>query len=216
MKEKEMKRKRLGIIYGTIGAVIIGALVITASVGLLHNPNDDVQTWHKIAVINSYDFVLGENSPGAGASGWLATFCLDYAETPGTCLASNASGGGYDSWGNVSGYVDTDDTDTDLASEDPFYFVVRARFNDTVKDGADFIGSRCRCTLTVSGDETIAGVAQTGDDDGTDNNGGGVCSYNDTGADFIYINFYWDDNSDGYRITDDGSLTWSITLEAKY
>jgi len=132
-------------------------------------------------------------------------------------LDSNASAGNYDTWGNVSGYVDADNhPSVDLASEDPFYFVVRCRFNSTVKDGADFVGSRCRVTLTVSGDETISAVAQTGDDDGSDNNGGGQVSRNDTGDDFIWINFWWDDNSDGYRITDDGSLTWSITIEAKY
>jgi len=209
-KEKNNKIRQAGVIAGaTVAAVAL--LVITANFGVINNT--EPLEWHEIARISSLD-PLGENDPGAGTSGWLATFCLDYAETPGTCLASNATNGAYDGWGNVSGYVDTDDTDTDLASEDPFYFVVRCRFNSTVKDGADFIGSRCRCTLTVSGDETIGGVTQAGDDDGTDNNGGGTVSQN--GTDYIYINFWWDDNSDGYRITDDGSLTWSITIEAKY
>jgi len=214
IENKKNKYKKLGIISGTIIAMVTAVFVVTAMIGI--NPvdinNDDkVLEWHVVSEVNSWD-IVGENSPGAGASGWLSTFCLDYGETPGTVLANNATD--WSSSATARGYVDTDDTDTDLKSEDPFYFVVRARFNDSVKDGADFIGSRCRCTLTVSGDETISGVAQTGDDDGSDNNGGGEVSQN--GTSYIWINFWWDDNSDGYRITDDGTLPWSITIEAKY
>jgi len=209
MKHDKVFCLKAGIVSGL---VVLSVVVAMVGVSYLQQPVDEEPMWHTVAVVTSDMLILGENDPGASTSGWLATFCLDYAETPGTCLASNASGGGYDGWGNVSGYVDADDTDTDLASEDPFYFVVRCRFNDSVKDGADFIGNRCRCTLTVSGDETISAVAQVGDV--SDTTGGGVVSQN--GTDYIYINFYWDDNSDGYRITDDGTLTWSILIEAKY
>jgi len=209
MKHDKVFCLKAGIVSGL---VVLSVVVAMVGVSYLQQPVEEEPEWHEVAVVTSDMLITGENDPGVSTSGWLATFCLDYAETPGTCLASNASGGGYDGWGNVSGYVDADDTDTDLASEDPFYFVVRCRFNDSVKDGADFIGSRCRCTLTVSGDETISAVAQVGDV--SDTTGGGVVSQN--GTDYIYINFYWDDNSDGYRITDDGTLTWSILIEAKY
>jgi len=208
--KKEINKKKAGIVIGALSAVV-AILVVTANFGVI-NTNEDVLEWHVIAEIDSLD-PLGENDPGASTSGWLATFCLDYAETPATCLASNSTDGDYDTWGNVSGYVDTDDTDTDLKSEDPFYFVVRCCFNDTVQDGANFMGSRCRCTLTVSGDETISSLPMIGD--ATNASGGGIVSANGTGS-MIWINFYWDDNNDGYRITDDGSLTWSILIEAKY
>ena len=169
-----------------------------------NNNKGYVETWKVLGEVNAYDFWLGENSPTGG--GWLSTFCLDYAETPGTCLASNATDGSYDGWTNVSGYVDTDDTDTDLKSDDPFYFVVRCRFNASqCKDGAVYKDTRTMVNLTVAGDETIAGTAGTR-----------VVSYNSSGADYIFINYYWDDAVDGYRITDDGSLTWSIVISAKY
>jgi len=214
MKHDKVFCLKAGIVSGL---VVLSVVVAMVGVSYLQQPVDeDVLEWHTVAVVTSDMLILGENDPGASTSGWLATFVLDYAETPGTCLAANATDGSYDDWVNVSGYVDADDTDTDLASEDPGYFVVRCRFNDSVKDGADFIGSRCRCTLTVSGDETVSAVAQVGDDDGSDNNGGGQVSRNDTGDSYIWINFWWDDNSDGYRITDDGTLTWSILIEAKY
>ena len=216
MNKKRKEIIQAGMIGGVLTALVfavVGYNAIVDNEDLLAGLNDkDVETWHTIAELNSYNFLLGENDPGGVASGWISTFCLDYAETPSTCLASNDTGAGYSGWGNVSGYVDTDDTDTDLKSDDPFYFVVRCRFNDTVKDGSDFMGNRCKCVLTVSGDETITAVAHIGDN--TNNSGGGVVSQN--GSDFIYINFYWDDNDDGYRITDDGSLDWSIVIKAKY
>jgi len=215
-KEKSMK---MGLVIGTMLIMVFAGMGIVVylnekkPIDVFDEEKDDLE-WVEIATVDSKDIPrvpVGEASPAG--EGWLATFMLNYSETPGTCLASNASGGGYDSWGNVSGYVDTDDTDTDLPSESGSYYVVRARFDSDVKDGSDFIGGRCRCTLTVSGDETISGVAQVGDS--SDTTGGGVVSYNNTGADYIYINFYWDDNSNGYRITDDGSTDWSITLEEK-
>ena len=215
MIDKENKVIKAGVITSLIVAVVFASIGI--SVVNNHDNGIDIPifdegkdiSWKVVAELDSYSFMLGENNPGNNAQGWLSTFCLDYAATPTSALANNAS---YDAWGNVSGFVDTDNTDTDLKSEDPFYFVVRCRFNDTVKDGSDFIGSRCRCILTVSGDETITGVAQVGDVTGA--SGGGVVSQNGTG--YIYINFYWDDASDGYRITDDGSLAWNCTIEAKY
>lgn len=217
-----MEMNRMGVLAGTI---IATACLVSAMIGLnqmyskeneasdgliddiidLVTDDEEPAVWQEIMQVEIRDLpYLGENTPTGG--GWLATFCLDYAETPGTCLASNASGGGYDSWTNVSGYCDTDDTDTDLASDDPFYFVVRCRFNASqCKDGGVYKDSRTMVNLTVAGDEAIAGTAGTA-----------VVSFNSTSADYIYINYYWDDGVDGYRITDDGSLTWSLVISAKY
>lgn len=217
--KKEINNKKLGTILGiTIAVCVIISAIVTylPSIDIQNqeqNKKDDTE-WHTVAMVNSYDFILGENAPGSGSSGWLSTFLLDYAQDPGTVLANNATDWSSDA--NTMGYVDTDDTDKDIVSEDPFYFVVRCRFNDTVKDGSDFMSSRCRCTLTVSGDETISGVAITGNDADVASGGRAVVSENNSADDYIWINFVWDDNSDGYQITDDGSLDWSITIEAKY
>jgi len=209
--EENMKYKimKAGVISGILVALTFSAIGYSIFLSEEDMTELSSEEYHVIGRLSSYDYMLGENDPGDATSGWLSTFCLDYDATPTTALANNAS---YDEWDNVSGFVDADNTDTDLASDDPFYFVVRCRFNDTVKDGSDFIGSRTRCILTVSGDETIGGVAHTGDSTGV--TGGGVVSQN--GSNYIYVNFYWDDNDDGYRITDDGSLAWNITVEAKY
>ena len=122
MEKTNNRYKRLGIILGIVfaGLLVIGAMftVVNRDMDLnmmLPIGGDDFEdegytesddgVWHKTMYVdsNGYSWVLGEADPGSDTGGWLATFCLDYAETPATCLASNASGGGYDSWGNVSG-----------------------------------------------------------------------------------------------------------------
>ena len=201
----------LGLVFFVSSVLIVYNFQDTVNEIVKDNP---VERWVKIAEVRLD--ALGENDPGSGASGWLASFILDWAETPGDCLLSNATDGSYDDWTNVSGYVDTDDTATNLKSEDPGYIVVRCRFNTSVASGGVFNAGRCRCNLTVGGDETINDVSIDGDD--TDLAGGGraVISHNESDETYIYINFVWSDEVDGYRITDDGELTWSITIWAKY
>lgn len=209
-EDKKIKYKKAGISWSIVTAVAIATLVVFANF-----PNIEVDDgeWHVIWEGNLAS--AAENNPGAGVSGWMSTFQLDYAETPGTCLLSNATDGNYDTWGNVSGYVNADDTATDLASEDPAYFVVRCRFNESVcGDAGTLMKHRVRCSLNVTGDESIDNVALLGNDADVAGGGGAFVSYN--GSAWLYVNFCWDDNSDGYRITDDGSMAWNITISAKY
>lgn len=157
---------------------------------------------------------LGENTPAAEAGGFMSCFLLDYGQDPATVLANNATD--WSAAATVHAYADSDDWSEDSPSEDPFYVVVRTRFTETqAKDGANWNGSRCRITLTASGDEAIS---QTIVGNNTaETYGGGIESDNNSAYNHLYINFYFDDNSDGYRITDDGSLTISeIKIEAKY
>jgi len=213
-KGKYFLEKKAGISLGMVAAVAIAALVVFATFPRPELKVDDEGEWQVLWEINSAS--AAEANPGAGVSGWLATFCLDYAETPGTCLMSNGTAGDYDNWGNVSGYQNADDAAAmDLASEDPFYFVVRCRFNESVcGDAGTLMSNRCKVALTVSGDETISAVEIIGNDDNIAGGGGAFVSYN--GSAWLYINFCWDDGVDGYQITDDGTLTWSITISAKY
>jgi len=211
-KDKKQRYKKAGISWGAVSAIVIATIVIFATAPRPELKIDDGE-WQVIWQGNLAS--AAENDPGAGKGGWMATFMLDYAETPGTCLLSNASTGGYDGWGNVSGYVNADDTATDLPSEDPAYFVVRCRFNDTqCGDAGTLMSDRVRCNLTVSGDETIGNVGLVGNDADVAGGGGAFVSYN--GSSYLYVNFCWDDNSDGYRITDDGDLAWNVTISAKY
>jgi len=209
--EKEIvnKKSKAGVPVkaGLIIMMIVSGLVIANTVTKeMVIEIEEEPVWQ---VIQKFSPLGAEADPGSGVeSGWLSFFVLDYAETPASTIGnSNATNGAYDAWGNVSGYQNTDDAEAmDLASEDPGYFVGRARFNKThCWDGSKFMDNRCSIRLTVSGDETISDVEGTR-----------AVSYNDTGEDWIWINFYWDDASDGYRITDDGTLTWNVTISAKF
>lgn len=179
-----------------------------------------LEDWYVVQEISSEEIMLtplGELNVPAGETGWMASFHLDYAETPETCLASNDSGAGYAGWigVNISGYVDTDDTATDLDSENPAYIVVRVQHNDTAKDGATWNWSRFRCRMNITGDETIDNRYES-DNSTNDGSNSGDAVISSVLVDRIYINYFWDDNSDGYRITDDGLLTWSIIIEERY
>lgn len=199
---------KLGAVFGIVAIVLIASYTISHSdlkeIPTVFEPDPEWQTIYEVKMEDGKLLVTGEAEPGTSTSGWLSTFCLDYAQVPGTVLQNNATD--WEASGDVHAYVDTDDTETDLPSEDPFYFVIRSQFNRThAHDGSTFIDARCRIFLTVSGDETISNV-----------NGTAVISENETANMCIHINFYWDDEDDGYRITDDGNLDWNCTIQAKH
>ena len=211
IRENKIVKKagdRKAMTFGTTIAVFIVAamfiLVYSAPKPIM--VQNDEGSWHILwqgnlaSAVEFSGFTTGNTS-------WLATLVLDYAEDPTVCLLSNATAGNYDTWTNVSGYQNADNADPmDLPSEDPGYFVVRGVFNRThCYDSTKFMDNRCSIRLTVSGDETISDVEGTR-----------IVSYNETDGDYLYINYYWDDESDGYRIKDDGSLVWNITISAQF
>jgi hypothetical protein len=239
---KKMKREMLlkaGILAAIMIAVPMGAFftygIITnpirqidlfetlpIDVGIETGDNEDELEWHIIQEITMSELILsplGEATPTGG--GWLAFFLYDYDENP-TSLRSNATSGGYDSWVNVTGYADSDNWNMDLKSENATYYVCRVRFNQTqCWNGTAFRGERCRVTLNVTGDASGALTATTVyGNDTAETWGGGMISRNNTGEDYIWINFFWDDNSDGYWISDDGQLNIGpangLIIEAKY
>lgn len=163
--------------------------------------------WKKLATV--YPFALGEYDGGDDeASQWLSFFVLDYAETVDTVLANNAT-----DWSGAAtarGYADSDSFNEDLAANDGGYFVCRCRFNTSAKNGSTWEHDRFRVNLTVSGDETISDVGVY------DNSSNGDAVVSNQEANWIFINFYWDDESDGYRIVLDGTLTISFTIYEKY
>jgi len=211
MRNKDKSRKAVDNKVKVFGTTITAIVVAVMFILVFSAPKpvmvqNDEGSWHviwKVSSANAAEF----SGFTAGNTSWLATFVLDYEEDPTVCLLSNATNGAYDGWDNVSGYQNADNADPmDLPSEDPGYFVVRGVFNRTHVYNTDkFMDNRASIRLTVSGDETISDVEGTR-----------IVSYNETDGDYIYINFYWDDESDGYRITDDGSLVWNITISAQF
>lgn len=171
-----------------------------------------LEDWYVVQEISMEDILLGETGDfavPAGETGWLEGFHLDYGQVPETVLANNATDWSVSA--NARGYVDADNQATDLKSEDPAYIVMEIKHNDTAKDGGTWNHSRFRCKLTVSGDETIAGVYEY-NNSGT--SGDAVVASETTN--YLYMFYWWDDGVDGYRITDDGSLVWAIIIEERY
>ena len=207
MKENNKKYgfRKAGFLLVFGIALIMLVVTVKIPVDKLIDDNEEPQVeWVHMQTVNSWE--LGEFNPGA--EGWLSCFHLDYGQVPETVLANNATD--WSASGDARGYVDTDNAVTDLKSEDPSYIVVRCRFDDDAKNGSTWEWDRFRVNLTVSGDETISDV---GEYDNSTSNGDAVVSA--SGSNYIYINFWWDDGSDGYRITDDGTLTWSISIYEK-
>lgn len=230
MNNKKKNNKK----QGKIGILIICALLIGTTFGyigmynlgqnnnvdivdnildnIIPEPDDKVnieKVWQVIATIPA----VGENDPGVDTGGFMSIWWYDYTCNPVADLADNTT-----DWStNTSshGYEDADATTTDTKSENLSYIVVRAQFNALqAKDGANWNGTRCRATLTCSGDETISQTIQG--NNSAETYGGGIESDNNSAYTHIYINFYFDDNTDGYRITDDGSVTWAVTIEGKW
>lgn len=203
--ERKDKIRKAGFLF-TIGiCFLLFVVIVKLPVDNLIYDNDEPKVeWVLVQEVNSWD--LGEYNPGA--EGWLSTFGLDYGQVPETVLANNATD--WSASGDARGYVDTDNTETDMKSEDPFYPVVRCRFDTDAKNGSTWEWDRFRVNLTLSGDETISGV---GEYDNSSSNGDAVVSA--SGSNYIYVNFWWDDGVDGFRITDDGTISWSISIYEK-
>lgn len=215
MIQKESKREFVLGRYGKYG-ITVGVFVVVFMLATRMIPTPVVEyepTWHVVFEASS---ARAENTTLAGdQSRWLSFFLLDYGSSPDTALVHNDTD--WSAAGNVSGYQDTDNAAAmDIPSEDPFYFVCRAAINKThCWDTDKFIGNRTRCHFTISGDETVTNQVVYGDNV-SHTSGGGMVSANLTSMECIHINYYIDDNSDGYRITDDGTLAWNITVMAKY
>ena len=204
-----------------VSCLVIGAVV--SGIALYGNTNDldivdtlsgvkdarDTEAWHTIYSIKPGLMPLGEANPGSDASGILSVFGLNYSETPGTVLAGNGTDWEANVGNNVSWYADSDGFSEDSNADEGFYFVVRVRINKTHcydEGDSQFVHTRVRVNITTSGDETIAGTSGTA-----------VVSQNSSTDDYIWINFYWDDGDNGYRVTTDGSITVSeIKLECKF
>lgn len=234
--KKERKRKldisKAGIIGGLLIAMVMGGFIlletpdmvndIVVTTSLDDNPldqeSDTGESWHTVAVWDPSLTPLGEVAdPGGDGTGFASIFLLDYGQDPTDATFSN-NATDWENDANVHAYADEDAFSEDCPSEDPFYICIRARFTKAVcyDDGdSQFIGNRTKCTITFSGDEADTITHYGNHTHGA--TGGGICTENNSANASLWVNFYFDDNDDGYRITDDGSLTVSlIEISAKY
>jgi hypothetical protein len=217
--------KKAGILSAMLVCFTVAILLftnITLKTAEKTNENNDINSiieedngeWHLRETVNSKGEIWKALGTDAGSC-WDSAFHLDYAQTPSTYLVDNSTD--FSSDPNCDGFVSSDNQETDLASENGAYICFRCHFDDTAKDGASWDWERFKVSLTVTGDESISREEMVNSSNDGSNTGDAVVqTTGGIGTDYIYIVFYWDDNSDGYRITDDGSLDWSISIYEKY
>ena len=206
---KREKIKKIGI-GASIPVAVIAIILLVANMGNI--VTDDIV----VEIVEEKEITwqpVGENDPGAGVGGFMSIFWYDYVCNPVVDLAVNATD--WSTNASTHGYEDTDGTTTDTKSENASYICVRACFTQAqAMSGGAWNASRTRVTLTCSGDETISQTIQG--NNSAETYGGGIESDNNSAYDKLYMVFYFDDNSDGYRVLDDGSVTWSVVIDAKY
>lgn len=200
-------KKRKGLRWGFTTGIVLFSMIMYMTFPHPEMLVKDDGTWH--IIFDSH--LVSAAEPDAGSYGWLATFLYDYAEDP----DKMDNGTWYESASNVSGYIQNDGGQAKVASEHGSYIVVRVKFNkDQCYDGGDsqWVHTRTKCHLTCTG---------LMDAEDLTSSPGSYSLYensvaNDSSGTNLYINFYWDDGVDGYKIPDDGTMAWNITVYAKY
>jgi len=197
------KRNKIG--YGLVFFLVMGMLFAYFTFPSPTFVKKD-GSWHVIFEGNLAE--AAEADPGAGASGILEIFIINHSATPGTTYTQNSSST-LEGWCTAAGlgYCNADDSNVDIAHSTAFDIVVRVRGNDT------------HCWRTdhwypadLKVEITCAGLSIGADTDLT-----GVVSYNNSGADYLWMNFYIDNSGSGYTISKGSTVEiTSIKFSAYY
>jgi len=198
-EKKKIDRKKAGVAIGTIlGTIFVFGLLIGFNIqDIVPTSVETEEMWQKVYIWTP----LAEGDPGTGASGFLEIFFINHSTEAATCYDENSSST-LESWcvANMAGktpYGTADEFDVELASEVSFDIVVRVRFNKTHAWETDkFNGGDCDCQITTSCTSWA-----DGEDDANTSATYHVESRNDTGEDYIWINFVWDADDNNGCIT---------------
>jgi len=190
------KESRKGVRYGLVIAIVFSVLFVVAL-----NPQITIQKDQEGYATIKFNFpvVLGaEADPGLGKSGILSVYFINYtaAQSPPTTNDS----ADLEAWAANVGYVGYNNTtpfQQKLKHSTTFAILVRVRGNATnCKRGANWQDTDLNVTWRCD-DFTVA--------DGTSMTG--YVSYNNSGDEYLYMN-YWDTNSGaGYSLNKDQSVT---------
>jgi len=216
--QKERKSKsnfrKAGVHLGTIIGIFIVCFILIMNIQV--EQEEHTRTWHVIWQGSLAE--AAENSPVAGATGWLQIFFVNHTATPDTAYDENTSST-IEGWctANMAGktpYGTADEFRVELDNLVSFDIVVRARWNAThAKNATIFDDSRCRIRMNF----TCTSWAD-GEDKAALTEGNLTVSYNNSGAAYIWCNVYWNaDDYGGYQLNPDAVLTIPmISIEAEY
>jgi len=207
MKEEKNKKKNIkkaGVFLGVLTGVI-AVVVIMANVSDTIEKGNLTKVEKKYHLIQEITPVAAEADPGAGNSGILEIYIYPHSGDPGTTYAENTTG---TLEAAALGYCNADDSEVEnIPYSTTFDVVVRVRGNDThcKRDGTWF-DTDLRVRWTCAGLSVGADTEMTG-----------VISANDSGYDFLYMNFYDTNSGSGYTISKDQTVEiTSIKFEAYF
>jgi len=222
MNEKNEKNKRkytkAGVGFGAvIGILFISVLLVLSNVSEMVEPTvEKEKVWQKV---HRWTPLGAEGNPGAGASGFLEIFFMNISSDNATGYGLNTSST-HETWSDANmpgatpnAYANADEFDIeDFESEKTFVIMVRTRYNKThAWDTDKFIDTDTDCQITVTCNDWAVG-ANINNASGEKN-----VTRNNTGEDYIWINWIWDNSGTGYQIADDAILTTSeIYIEARF
>lgn len=183
--------KAAATITAMISSLIVGLLVLSMSIteDVIIEKQQEIRSWKFIADS------LGDEAGVDNAtleSGILSIYYPPHQADPETAyLENNSEALERLCLGNGTGYANTDDSRVEIAHSIAFDIVVRVRANKTVCwNGSAFIDAYARVNLTSDGFSIPALTNMTP-----------VLSRNDTGQEYIWINFYINNAHNGYMIT---------------
>jgi len=190
------KESKKGVRYGLIFATVFSFLFIIAL-----NPQITIEKNDEGFGTVMFDFpvsLAAEADPGAGNGGILSVYFINYtaAQTPPYTNDSNdleawAANVGYEGYNNTSPFQQK------LKHSTTFAVLVRVRGNaDQCKRGAAWQDTDLNVTWRCDDFTVSDGTSMTG-----------YVSYNNSGDEYLYMN-YWDTNSGaGYTLNKDQSVT---------
>lgn len=159
-----------------------------------------------------FQWAVGRGAP-ADETTFVEFFLLDRSCDPYEALQNNVT---YEGMGNVSGYIDADNTNSSsIGSEEYFYPVCVIAYNRThCYDEDQWVLDRASCRLTFAVDDPLWMV---GDESIDDVEGYKVEMSNVSSAKHFYVAFWWDDGDNGYAFKDNApGVDWNVTISATF
>lgn len=202
-------KKKISLPSVVTGIIIVGIACILVITNTVQEPMIiEKEIEEKII---TFKWALGRGAP-ADETTFVEFFLLDYASTPGDALQNNVS---FDGMGNVSGYIDADNENLTVGSEEYFYPVVVIAYNRThLYDEDQWVFGRANCRLTFAVDDPAWMV---GDESIDDVEGTRVEMSNVSTEKHCYVAFYWDDGVNGYAFKDNAlGVDWNLTICAEF
>lgn len=182
--------KKAGIRIGLVVALVMGMSFAYIALPMPKLIQDEyTESWH--IVWEGPLTALAEANPGEGVGGILEVFITNHSATPDTTYLQNTSAT-IEGWCTAAGfgYATADATNIDTAHSTAFDVVVRVRGNETMCDrDGDWFDADLKVEWTCADLSVGADTAMTG-----------VVTLNNTGLNYLYMNFYDDNSGSGYTI----------------